>query len=509
MDLHKAYGEVEANRGISLSVAPGTIHAVVGENGAGKSTLMRMLQGSERPDSGHVVIDNAPVTLSGPADALNRGIGMVHQEFMMAPDLTLLENLALGEEPVRWRLGPLSAIDWRRAEAEGAALAARIGAEIDWHRRTSAVPVHVLQFVEIIRLLRRGCRVLILDEPTAVLAPLQVEELFALLRSLAQQGTTILFISHKIHEVMALADRVTVIRAGRTVFDAEIDETDAHEIAGHIVRGERPAGPPPEATETRRASGAPVLKVRGLSAPSVEKSQALDAIDLTVHAGEILGLAGVSGNGQVELVEALAGLRATASGTIRLGAREIDGLSVAGRRAAGLSYVSADRAHEGLSTASSIEDNVVAGSHRAPPLTGSHGFGRFTLRRGALRRMAETRMAELAVTFGRLSDAASSLSGGNQQKLVFAREIAGQPALLIASQPTRGVDLNGIAAIHGLILAFRAAGGAVLLASEELDELEALSDRIAVIAGGRIVGDVADPSARGQIGQMMVMGAMA
>lgn len=498
VDLHKSYGDVRANRGISIAVAYGAIHAVVGENGAGKSTLMRMLQGVEPPDSGHVVIDDAPVRLTGPRDALARGIGMVHQEFMLAPDLSLLENLVLGDEPVTRPLGPISRIDWRRAETDGQALADSIGARIDWHRRTGSVPVHIRQFIEIIRLLRRGCRVLILDEPTAVLAPPQVDELFTLLRRLRDTGATILLISHKIREVMALADQVTVIRQGETVFHAEIPDTTADEIASHIVHGgARPDGldAPPSPL-----AGKVMLRVDGLSAPSIEKSQALRDIGFELHAGEILGLAGVSGNGQVELVECLAGLRDASDGAITLDGVDLRGLDVAARRHAGIGYVSADRRNEGLTLAAEIATNVTAGSHRIAPITRG-GW----LNRRALHKTARDRLAALDVRYGGLRDPASSLSGGNQQKLVFAREIAGAPRLLIASQPTRGVDLNGIEAIRRLIRDFRDSGGAVLLASEELDELQALSDRIIVIADGALVGEVDDP--RGDpalIGRMMV-----
>ncbi|OJI92850.1 simple sugar transport system ATP-binding protein [Planktotalea frisia] len=500
VDLHKSYGATKANRGISLSVMRGEIHAIVGENGAGKSTLMRMLQGVERPDSGHVVIADKPVVLNGPAEALALSIGMVHQEFMLAPDLTLLENLVLGEEPVTRQLGPLSRIDWAKALREGQGLAESIGAQIDWQRRTSSVPVHILQFVEIIRLLRRGCNVLILDEPTAVLAPPQVEELFDLLRNLRANGTTILFISHKIGEVMALADQVTVIRQGKTVFHSTIAETTGPEIASHIVRDAPPleTSPPPSRTVT----GEPVLELDGLSARSLEKSQSLDNISLQVRAGEILGIAGVSGNGQGELAECIAGLRDTSAGNIILQGADITGETTLARRNRGLAYVSADRRHEGLTTAASIETNVIAGSHRAPPITRGG-----ILSRKNLRQEASKRLAALKVVFGKVTDPADSLSGGNQQKLVFARESADNPKLMIASQPTRGVDLNGIAAIHGLLRDFRDQGGAVLLASEELDELIALSDRVVVIFEGRLVGEVTSPAgAMAQIGQMMVQG---
>jgi general nucleoside transport system ATP-binding protein len=500
VDLHKSYGLVKANRGISLSVARGEIHAVVGENGAGKSTLMRMLQGVERPDHGHVVIADKQVSLSGPAEALAYSIGMVHQEFMLAPDLTLLENLVLGEEPVTRNWGPFSRIDWATALREGQDLAASIGAQIDWHRRTSSVPVHILQFVEIIRLLRRGCNVLILDEPTAVLAPPQVEELFGLLRNLRTNGATILFISHKIGEVMALADQVTVIRSGKTVFQSALADTTSLEIASHIVSdAPQIAKSTPQPTHTM---GQTVLELRGLIAPSLEKSQSLKGISFQVREGEIVGLAGVSGNGQVELVECIAGLRAISAGSVALQGTDISKDTTLSRRKRGLAYISADRRHEGLAADASIETNVIAGSHRTPPIAKA---GIMSPR--YLRQEARKRLTALKVVYGKVTDPVGSLSGGNQQKLVFARESANHPRLMIAAQPTRGVDLNGIAAIHTLLRDFRDQGGAVLLASEELDELIGLSDRVLVISGGRLVGEVTSPDgAMSQIGQMMVRG---
>lgn len=494
-DIWKSYGPVRANRGISLSVAPGEIHAIVGENGAGKSTLMRVLQGIERPDRGHVTVMDREVVFAGPADALAEGIGMVHQEFMLAPDLTLLENLVLGNEPVRVGRGAFARIDWAAAEAEGRALAERIGVDVDWHRRAGSAPVHILQFVEIIRLLRRGTRILILDEPTAVLAPQQVNELFTLLRRIRDDGTTILFISHKIREVTALADNVTVIRQGEVAFAAALTDTTGEEIASHIVDGENPE----PGDIARGTPGDVALTVTDLSTPSVEKSHPLHGIAFDVHAGEIVGLAGVAGNGQVELMEALFGLRPT-TGSVTLNGQELANLGPDLRRAAGIGYISADRRHEGLSIEGNIEENTIAGSHRAKPI--SNGMW---LARTAVKKVALERLERLAVRYGTLRDPVGSLSGGNQQRVVFAREIAGAPPLLLVSQPTRGVDLNGIAAIHGILRDFRDAGGAVLLVSEELDELQILSDRILVMAEGRIVGALGADADRREIGRLMVM----
>lgn len=503
-DLCKAYGAVEANRDVTIDVAPAEIHAVVGENGAGKSTLMRCLQGIEIPDSGQVIVDDQPVRFSQPQQALALGIGMVHQEFMLAPDLTLLENLVLGDEPVGVSLGALSPINWGMARASGETLAAQAGVEIDWNRRSGSAPVHLQQFVEILRLLRRGMRILILDEPTAVLAPSQVNDLFDLLRRLRDNGTTIVFISHKLREVIALADRVTVLRRGEVTYRSRLADTDAETIADRMVGGTGAAiAPVRQPAET--APGAPILRVSGLSAPSIDNSRVLNGLDFEVRAGEIVGIAGVAGNGQDELVECLVGLRHCGSGRIDLRGDDVTDADNARRRARGLAYISADRRHEGLAIEASVEANVIVGSQRGT-----------ALKRGPLldpRRMsalAGKRLQALGVTFGALTDRAGSLSGGNQQRLVFARETDGDPALMIAAQPTRGVDINGIAAIHAILRRFRDGGGAVLLVSEELDELLALSDRILVMADGRIVGSVDGEQADARaIGRMMVLHAPA
>lgn len=499
VDIHKNYGNVQANNGISLRVAPGEIHAVVGENGAGKSTLMRILQGLEKPDRGAIIVDDKKVRLNHPQQALSLGIGMVHQEFMLAPDLSLLENFVLGVEPAN---GPLARIDWQAARSDGDALAGQTGIAIDWSRRAGTAPVHVQQFVEIIRLLRRGARVLILDEPTAVLAPPQVEDLFNLLRGLRGNGTTILFISHKLREVMALADQVTVIRRGRVTFNANVADTDAETIATHII-GERDEPIDPQITDRSTAGSAreTVLSVQGVSTPSVDKSHSIDSVGFDINSGEIVGLAGVAGNGQDELVECLVGLRRIESGTLNHRGHDVTHASNAERRRRGLAFVSPNRGHEGLATTASVEANVIAGSHRNPPIA----KGPF-LSLSAMRAVAIERLDRLGVTYAKLSDPAKSLSGGNQQRLVFAREIAGGPSLLIVSQPTRGVDLNGIAAIHRILRAFRDNGGSVFLVSEELEELLDLSDRILVIAGGRIVGERdARDADMADLGRMMVL----
>ncbi len=495
--LSKSYGPVEANKDISLYVAPGEIHAIVGENGAGKSTLMRLLQGVEQPDAGHIIVEDRSTRFSSPCDAFASGIGMIHQEFMLAPDLTLLENLVLGDEPLS---GAVGRIDWAAARDSGNTLAFQAGIGIDWDRKAGTTPVHIQQFVEIIRLLRRGTRVLIMDEPTSVLAPAQVEDLFGLLRRLQEKGATIIFISHKLNEVIALADRITVIRRGAVVFSSATQETTIAELSHHVI------GEKLDATEISRdavtGTEQRILEVSDLSTPERERSHPLFDINLNIKAGEIVGLAGVSGNGQTELVECLVGLRAVSAGHITLWGRDITHTGNRERRDLGMRYVSADRRHEGLALEAPIDINVIAGSQRQVPIRTGQVISLSTLRTEA-----EKRLKNLDVRFGRLRDAVRSLSGGNQQRVVFAREISNDPALLVVSQPTRGVDLKGIAAIHALIDALRAEGKSILLVSEELDEIIKLSDRVYVLADGRITGEMAraelDVSA---LGRMMLMG---
>ena len=504
-DVTKYYGAVTSNRDISLAARLGEIHAIVGENGAGKSTLMRILQGLEKPDQGSVVVDDNDVSFNRPQQALDLGIGMVHQEFMLAPELTLLENLVLGDEPVSRAWGPFSVIDWDEARRSGDALAKDTGVSIDWDRPSETASVHIQQLVEIIRLLRRGTNILILDEPTAVLAPPQVEDLFALIRKLRDKGTTIIFISHKIKEVIALADRVTVLRRGEVTFTAEIKDVDVGTIAHHIVGGNAEHNTTQSinlASNDAKLTKQNCLRLENVCAiSSTAKSRALQKIDFSIGQGEIVGIAGVVGNGQDELIECLVGLRRVQSGRIILNDVDITHKSNAERRARGIGFISPDRANEGLAKMASVEENVIAGSHRDPAaLIGPLRNLSYT------KKMASKRLDALGVIYGHLSDPVGSLSGGNQQRLVFAREISGVPKLLLVAQPTRGVDLNGITAIHKTLRTYRTGGGSVLLLSEELDELLALSDRILVIVDGRIVGERDGAQADiTEIGAMMVM----
>jgi ABC-type uncharacterized transport system ATPase subunit len=492
-NLTRRYGSVIANDAVELAVAPGTIHSIVGGNGAGKSTLMRILQGVDLPDKGTVILDDQPVRLTSPADAFARGVGMVHQEFMLAAPLTLLENLILGREPV----GGNGLIDWRKAKAEAARLAGLAGVEIDWGMKASAAPIHVRQILEILRLLYRGADVLILDEPTAVLAPLQIKELLRLMGKLKAEGRTILFISHKLAEVLKCSDAITVMRAGRVVANTTAAMTSVEALARAMVGHNVPA---PLIESHALATGDPLFSMRGVVARDPAGFERLGPLNLDIRPGEIVGVAGVGGNGQDELVECAAGILAPIAGAIRFGGADLTGVSAARFRKVGIGYLSADRRHEGLCITAALTENFIAGREH------DRAFSRLGfLRRAKVRSDTVKAFERLGVRYGALGDPADSLSGGNQQRLVISRELSRAPKLLIVAQPTRGVDIAGSAFIHNLIAAFRDGGGAVLLVSESLDEILALSDRIVCLFNGKAVGEVKRPEASVEtVGRMML-----
>lgn len=487
----KRYGSLVANDGIDFSARRGTIHAIVGGNGAGKSTLMRILQGMDRPNEGNVLVDGQPVTFTGPADAFASGIGMVHQEFMLVPGLSLLENLVLAKEPT----GLMGRVDRNAALRAAQDLEKLAGVCVDWDTPEEEAPVHVRQIVEILRLLYRGADVLILDEPTAVLAPAQVRELITLLKKLRDEGRTILFISHKLDEVLALADDITVIRAGKAIASMPVAEADKAKLA-ELMIGEILARP--SAREGK--AGKPVLELSGISAGAGRGTSGLKALDLSVRAGEIVGIAGVAGNGQDELGAIITGLRQAGAGKVRIDDVDITTLSLAERRAAGLAYLSPDRAHEGLCLVAPIAENAIASHHRRPEFCAGG-----ILKSKVIADHVEALLDRYGVKRASSQLPAASLSGGNQQRVAVARELDGNPKALLACQPTRGVDIRGIAFIHQCLLDYRDSGGAVLLISEELDELITLSDRIIVLYGGKTTGEVTRGDARVEdIGRMML-----
>ncbi|MFZ3493007.1 ABC transporter ATP-binding protein [Streptomyces sp. 5.8] len=459
--ITKRFSGTLANDAVDLRVGRGEIHALMGENGAGKSTLMSILYGMLRPDAGTIRVHGREVNFSDPADAIAAGLGMVHQGFRLFDSLTVAENVVFRTEPRRF--GLLDRAATRRRVRE---LAEEHGLPVDPDARVGALPVGVRQRVEILKLLHRGARVLILDEPTAVLTPDEAGKLFAVLKSLAMQGHSVILVTHKLNEVLSVSDNVTVLRDGRVTARLRTADTTAAEIAeamtGRRVELDRihPPGTPGEV----------VLSVSGVR-----------GVDLTVRAGEIVGIAGVAGNGQSELIEALAGLRPVTAGRVELAGRDITHESPAGRRTAGLAYVPEDRAAVGTAPAASVAENLAMGHHRKSLAT-RHGL----LRPAALRAHARSLIERFGIKAPSPGTPAGALSGGNLQKLLVGRELAYEAPLLLVEQPTRGVDIGAIQQIHERLVAYRDAGHAVLLVSAELSEIRGLSDRILVMYEGRI-----------------------
>lgn len=492
--ITRRFGPVVANDGVDLTVAPGTIHGIVGENGAGKSTLMRILAGLDRPDAGSLVIDGREVVLRSPLDGAALGIGMVEQELPLIRELTLLENLVLGAEPRRHGL-----IDWDRARHRATELARTAGVAVDWDARAGDVPIGTLQRVAILQQIHRGVDVLILDEPTAVLAPQQAEGLMDLLRSLRSERQTILFTSHKLDEVLSLTDTVTVLRDGRHVATKDPGQLTAAELAELMV-GQAPPAP---VKRTHKPVGTPRLKVADLWTQAPDGRPVLHGIDLQVHAGELLGIAGVAGNGQQTLVECLLGLR-PAEGRITVDDRDITRLDPGRRRGAGLAYISGDRRHEGLALPASLTDNAIAGHHRAG-LRQQGWLRRGWLRRRAVDELVTAILTENGVVHDHAGQPAGSLSGGNQQRLVVGRELAHRPMVLVAAYPTRGIDIRGVAFVHRRLLELAADGAAAVVVSEELDELLTLCHRVIALHRGRVAGEVrGQPDQRLALGQLML-----
>ena len=481
--IAKAFGGVAANRDASLEAAVGEIHAVVGENGAGKSTLMRVLAGGHAPDAGTVQVHGRDVTGWDTRAAIAAGVGMVHQHFMLVPTLTVAENVVLGAEPMtRGR------VDEAAAVAAVAALGRETGLAVDPTALVADLTVGEAQRVEILKALHRGARVLILDEPTAVLSPPEVADLWRVLRTLAAGGATILLITHKLDEVVAVSDTITVLRGGRTVARFPTAGTTPQAIARAMVGRDvtlaldaaapRPAGSGHDAAA--EGTAAPVLACAGITVRSDRGQPAVRELTLAVRPGEIVGIAGVEGNGQAELVEAIAGLRPLAGGTLQLAGRDLAGCDVAARAALGISHIPEDRQRRGLLLDFSITDNLLLG--QAHLAAGGLGLDR---RRAAAH--AARQVARFDIRPPDPSLPVRALSGGNQQKVVVAREVGRPFALLLAAQPTRGVDVGAIEFIHAQLRAARDAGKGVLLVSADLAEVLALADRVGVMYGGRLV----------------------
>ncbi|WP_437286822.1 ABC transporter ATP-binding protein [Sorangium sp. So ce406] len=491
--ITKRFGGVLANDRVDLDLREGEIHALLGENGAGKSTLMNVLYGLVRPDEGELRRSGRPVALRSPSDAIALGIGMVHQHFMLIPVFTVAENIVLGAEPAR-RGG---VIDRRRASDEVRALSTRHGLGVDPDARVEDLPVGVQQRVEIIKALYRKAEILILDEPTAVLTPQEADDLFRVLRGLTAQGVSVLFITHKLREVLAVADRVTVMRAGRVVGAAVPAETDERGLAATMVGREVAL----QVTKAPASPGAVVLEVErlGVAGRRGAGGDAVREVSFSVRAGEILGIAGVQGNGQTELVEAITGLSAARGGRVLLRGRDVTGALPRALIERGVSHVPEDRQRHGLVLSYSIADNLALCTYHKAPFS-SRGVLRDEAREENARRLVKS----FDIRAPGPDTPVSALSGGNQQKVILARELSRPVELLVASQPTRGVDVGSIEHIHREIVAARDAGAAVLLVSAELDEVLSLSDRIAVMYRGGIVATRdAGAVSRTELGMLM------
>jgi simple sugar transport system ATP-binding protein len=497
-NITKRFGDVLANDHVNITVRPGTIHAIVGENGAGKSTAMRIAYGFYTADSGEIVVDRTVRQINTPHDAIALGIGMVHQHFMLVETMTVAENIVLGAEP-----GAATSLDLNKAAKEIRSLSDEFKLAIEPNAAIENLSVGQQQRVELLKALYRQARLLILDEPTAVLTPQEVEEFFAILRGMREQGKTVVIITHKLSEVLAISDDVTVMRDGRVVGELKTAETNAAELARLMVgrdvllRIEKP----------QAVAGETILSVRELSMVAKDKTRRLDNVSFEVRAGEIVGIAGVEGNGQTELIEALAGLilPPSVSGITEFEGRNITGTNARRRKELGIAHIPEDRHRRGLLLDFDLSENSILGVHYRRPAV-AH-VGNVWLDDSAIRKHAEQVIKDFDVRPANPDLPARSLSGGNQQKLIIGREFDLKPKLLLVSQPTRGVDIGAIEFIHRKLVALRDAGCAVLLVSAELEEVTALADRLLVFYHGRIVSEV-DPknTTNEEIGLLMTGG---
>jgi len=492
-NITKTFGNVRANNDVSIKVEKGTIHAIVGENGAGKSTIMRIAYGFYKADSGEILVDGKPTVIRNPHDAIDSGIGMVHQHFMLVDTMTVAENIILGAET-----GSAANLDLEKANADILALSNDLKLGVDPTAYIEDLSVGQQQRVELLKALYRNAELLILDEPTAVLSPQEVEEFFGILRRMKEQGKTIIIITHKLEEVLAISDEVTVMRDGKSVGNVKTSETTAKDLARMIVgrdvllRVEK-ADANPAAT---------VLEVKDLTVGG-KHGAAVNGVSFVVRAGEIVGIAGIEGNGQTEMIEALSGLTKASSGRIEFDGKDVTNRNARELKELGIAHIPEDRHKRGLLLNSDLAENSILGVHYRPPVAAATGF----MDSAAIQKRVGEIIENFDVRPPNAALSAKSLSGGNQQKLIIGREFDLDPKLLLVSQPTRGVDIGAIEFIHRKLIGLRDAGSAVLLVSAELEEVTALADRLLIIREGKIVGEV-DPKSTSteDIGLMMTGG---
>ena len=475
-NITKTFGSVVANKDVSIRIEPGEIHAIVGENGAGKSTIMRIAYGFYNADSGEILIDGKRVNIKSPQDAIRLGVGMVHQHFMLVETMTVAENIVLGAET-----GGAASLDLDKANREIARLSEELKLGVNPKALIEDLSVGAQQRVELLKALYRNAKLLILDEPTAVLTPQEVEEFFAILRRMRAAGKTVVIITHKLEEVLAISDNVTVMRDGAVVGAVKTSETSAKDLARMIVG--RDVLLRVEKTDANPAET--VLSVENLSVKNAHGA-ALDGVSFAVRAGEIVGIAGVEGNGQTEIIEAIAGLIPNASGKIALFGKDISATNARKRKELGVAHIPEDRHKRGLLLDFNLAENSMLGVHYRQPVAAASGL----LNQSTINRRAAEIIENFDVRPANRELPARALSGGNQQKLIIGREFKLNPKLLLVSQPTRGVDIGAIEFIHRKLIGLRDAGAAVLLVSAELEEVTALADRLLVVRKGKIVGEV-------------------
>ncbi|MEJ7847925.1 MAG: ABC transporter ATP-binding protein [Pyrinomonadaceae bacterium] len=492
-NITKIFGNVVANNDVSIHVKKGSIHAIVGENGAGKSTIMRIAYGFYKADSGEILVEGNTVSIRNPHDAIALGIGMVHQHFMLVDTMTVAENIILGAET-----GSVVNLDLDKANADILALSNELRLGVDPKAFIEDLSVGQQQRVELLKALYRNAELLILDEPTAVLTPQEVEEFFGILRRMKDQGKTIIIITHKLEEVLAISDEVTVMRDGNSVGNVRTSETSAKDLARMIVGRDVLL----RVEKTDAQAGSAALEVKELFIKG-KHGAAVNGVSFEVRSGEIVGIAGIEGNGQTELIEALAGLASTSAGKVYFEGKDITNLSPRRIKELGIAHIPEDRHKRGLLLNSDLAENSILGVHYRAPAANGAGF----LDNAAIQKRAKEILENFDVRPPNVELQAKALSGGNQQKLIIGREFQLEPKLLLVSQPTRGVDIGAIEFIHRKLIALRDAGCAVLLVSAELEEVTALADRLLIISKGKIVGEV-DPkiSSTEEIGLMMTGG---